>query len=97
MCVKIKWHDVHSISYTVCMDDHQCMFCAQVSSTEHPCVVFGPDEYDHIYNDALAKNMTLFSDQESKSGKIYKLLRKMLDDAGQVLDLIIVVVNHDNQ
>ena len=56
-------------------------------------MVFGPDEYEHIYNDTLAKNM--ISNQEGESGKIniYKLLRKLLDDAGQVLDLIIFAVN----
>lgn len=72
-----------------------CALCTQVSSTKYPCVVFGPDEYEHIYNDTLAKNM--ISDQEGESEKIDKLLHKMLDDAGQVFDLIIFAVNYGNQ
>ena len=66
--------------------------CTQVRSSQQPCVVFGPDGYEHIYNDTLAKNM-ISDDQEGESGKINKLLHRMLDDAGQVLDLIIFTLS----
>ena len=57
----------------------------QVDVTQHPCVIFAPDEYERIYDDTLAKNMI---NDEDKSKKIDKLLLRMLDEAGQVLDLV---------
>ena len=73
-----------------------------MSTTEHPCVVFGPEGYEYFYNDTLTKNM--INDQESESvminnqkkmEKIDKLLHIVLHDASEVLYLIKQLI--DNQ
>ena len=65
-----------------------CAF--QMDVTEYPCVQFGPDEYDHIYQDTLNKYDHVILEADSAIQKIDKLLYKMLNDADQVFDLIVL-------
>ena len=69
----------------------KCLRAFQMNVTEYPCVQFGPKQYEHIYNDTLSKyDHVIKADEDTDIQKIDKVLHKMLNDAGQVLDLIIL-------